>query len=72
MVRNKRIENDNQVYEIHGGTWNPVVINIKLSGKANYILTKMGLFNPNVAKTTLAKDLLEKALIEIDATLSKV
>lgn len=72
MVRNKDTDIPDESCEMNGATWQPVTLNVRLSGKSNYILTKMGLFHPNVTKTKLIKDILEKTLVEIDRKLSKV
>lgn len=72
MVRHKNTDVPDESCEMNGANWAPVTINVRLSGRSNYILTKMGLFHPNVTKTKLIKDILEKTLVEIDKKLSKV
>lgn len=55
----------------NGCLWEPTTVNVKINGQSNYILTKLKLLHPNVAKTLLAKQILEKALLEVDSELSK-
>lgn len=72
MTEKKEIEVIDESYEVNGNAWKPVIINIKLSGRGNYVLAKMGLFNPCVAKTKIAKDVLEKALIALDVKITEI
>lgn len=53
-------------YVANGNTWESATVNVRLSGRGNYILAKLRLLNPNSPKTLLAKEILEKALIEVD------
>lgn len=58
-------------YMANGCSWEPTTVNVKINGRSNYILTKLKLLHPNDAKTLLAKQILEKALLEVDSELSK-
>lgn len=58
--------NEEENYVANGNTWESTTVNVKISGRGNYILAKLRLLNPNSPKTLLAKEILEKALIEVD------
>lgn len=72
MSEKKDNEPINETYEVNGNDWKPVIINIKLSGRGNYVLAKMRLLNPNITKTKLAKEILEKALIDLDVKITEI
>ncbi|HGG5823022.1 TPA: hypothetical protein ACJG25_004114 [Salmonella enterica subsp. enterica serovar Saintpaul] len=57
---------EGESYIANGNTWESATVNVRLSGRGNYILAKLRLLNPNSPKTLLAKEILEKALIEVD------
>lgn len=66
VSKQKNHGRDSDVFVANGNEWKSALVNVEVSGRANYILAKLRLLHPNSPKTKIAKDVLEKALEELD------
>ncbi|AJI85198.1 hypothetical protein AW19_4137 (plasmid) [Yersinia frederiksenii Y225] len=66
VLKQKNHGRDSDVFVVNGNEWKSALVNVEVSGRANYILAKLRLLHPNSAKTKIAKEILEKALDEIN------
>lgn len=70
MPKQKNRRKDDDVFVANGNEWKSALVNIEVSGQGNYILAKLKLLHPNSPKTKIAKDILEKALIDVNKTIT--
>ncbi|HDX9051775.1 TPA: hypothetical protein ACHJX8_004452 [Yersinia enterocolitica] len=71
MIKKKTSLIEDEDYTSTGGVWRATNVSVRVSGKANFILAKLKLLNPSKAKSLIIKDIIEKALIDIDKEINK-
>ncbi|ENG8827707.1 hypothetical protein ABVL22_004313 [Salmonella enterica] len=69
--KNEQVINDGR-FERNGVCWNSSNITFKLSGQGNYILAKLKLLDPKKRKSLLVKDIIEKALLDLEKKITEL
>ncbi|MEG7664981.1 hypothetical protein U0D24_21660 [Hafnia paralvei] len=70
MPKQKKRTNNSDVFLVNGNEWKSALVSIEVSGEGNYILAKLKLLHPNSPKTKIAKEILEKALLDVNKTIT--
>lgn len=70
-LENKKIPIDDETFTIHGATWDTATVNVKVSGRGNYVLARLKLLKPYWSKSALVKEVLEKALLEMEKDIDR-
>jgi hypothetical protein len=70
VPKQKKRTNNSDVFLVNGNEWKSALVSIEVSGEGNYILAKLKLLHPNSPKTKIAKEILEKALLDVNKTIT--